>query len=119
VRLDESKIDIPGAESAGVTDFVAKAAPVATRWRRSGLANARPWRQSQLNKPVIRWMSEEVLKMAGRRVLSQSEKSGIKKRRLTQELALQPTSNFDIRVADETDDRGQPIVVVIPLPTAA
>ena len=32
-----------------------KAAPVATG-RRSGLANARPWRQSHLNKPVIGWM---------------------------------------------------------------
>jgi hypothetical protein len=53
VRLDEDESGIPGAESVGVTDFVARQRPVATMWRRSGLANARPWRQSQLNKPVI------------------------------------------------------------------
>ena len=50
--------------------------------------------------------------MSGRRVLSEIEKRQIKERRLTQERALSPTSNFDVRVADETDDRGQPIVVV-------
>jgi hypothetical protein len=53
VRLDEDEIGIPGAERADVASFGA--------WQpampRSGPANARPWRQSQLNKPVIWWMS--------------------------------------------------------------
>ena len=57
--------------------------------------------------------------MAGRRVLSLSEKTGMKSKRLIEERILHPQSDFDIRVSDETDDRGQPIVVVYQLPTAA
>jgi len=50
--------------------------------------------------------------MAGRRVLSLSEKSSIIRDRLAKEQASKPDSTFEIRVADETDDRGWPIVTV-------
>ena len=59
-RLDEDEIDIPGAESGGVTDCCCKAAPIGDGSRRYGLANARQWRQSHLNKPVIGWMPDQI-----------------------------------------------------------
>jgi hypothetical protein len=43
-------------KSAGVTDCGCKAATLGDGSRRYELANARQWRQSHLNKPVIGWM---------------------------------------------------------------
>lgn len=50
--------------------------------------------------------------MAGRRVLSLSEKCRIVQDRMAKERALHPASTIEIRVADETDDRGQPIITI-------
>lgn len=47
--LSEDEIDFPDAESAGVTDLGASQ-PCGEGL---GLANALPWPQTQLNKPVI------------------------------------------------------------------
>lgn len=51
--LDDDGIDVLGVEGAGVTDFGARQPPSAE----FGLVNGRAWRQSQLNKPGIGWMS--------------------------------------------------------------
>jgi hypothetical protein len=56
VRLDEGTIDILGAERPGVTDFGARK----PHGEGPDLPMPDPWRQSQLNKPVIGRMSAEL-----------------------------------------------------------
>jgi len=50
--------------------------------------------------------------MTGIRTLSEIEKINIKAARLVLEQARSPLSNIVIRVAEDTDNRGQPVISV-------